>query len=577
MCSNIQNHSRFQIFCNIIIRVFMILILSWLFLLSIFGTCMINRFIGYESTTYLTDAPLLHVSAILLVFLSGYLLYLHPQKTLKILNTMQNTYILLIVHILVAVLMLAAILICRYQPVADQYGSLYSAYYFLEGNYTSWEFSGFLYTYPMLNPLVLLFLPFVALFGIEGSAVAFQVFNLAMLLLASYSLYRFCKIVGLNSAVTSILFILYLPMTFYCFFIYGNISSLSLIMLAFWKIADFLKSNRIRDAVCSAAAITGASLLKGTAIIPLFAILIILAVTAIIRKKPKLLLLLPLFFIFLSCGNLAVDLTIEGITHEKITDGLSYYGHLTMGISEGAWADGWYNGYTNNLVASCNYDLDLYAVKAENEFRNEAAKFWGNPSYFIPFLSRKTASQWNNPTFQSLWIQQEMLNHALLFKPSGKAIAPEFLCLDGSPSNMVFYFIFNLLQSLILFGSLCYFIFDAKKASLTALLPAITFIGGFLFLLFWEAKAQYTILFFVLLIPYAVFAFPSFLKRCVSLKGKKYWYRSMEVIFLGILLTGILLLSLTNAAPINDTIKLGRDDQTVFYNYYLEQFYNNYR
>lgn len=544
----------------------MILILSWLFSLSIFGTCMINRFNGYETTTYLTDAPLLHVSAILLIFLSGYLLYLHPQKMLKILNTMQNTHILLIVHILVTVLMLAAILICRYQPVADQFASLYSAHNFLEGNYTSWKFSGYLYNYPMLNPLVLLFLPFVALFGIDGGAVTFQVFNLAMLLLASYSLYRFCKIVGLNSVVTSILFILYLPMTFYCFFIYGNIASLSLIMLAFWKIADFLKANRVRDAVCSAAAVTGASLLKGTAIIPLFAILIILAATAIIQKKPKLLLLLPLFYIFLTCGNLAVNLTIESITHEKVTDGLSYYGHLTMGISEGACADGWYNGYTNNLAASCNYDLDLYAVEAENEFRYEAAKFWSNPSNFIPFLSRKTASQWNNPTFQSLWIQQEMLNQA-----------PEFLCLDGSPSNMIFYFIFNLLQSLILFGSLCYFIFDAKKASLPALLPAITFIGGFLFLFFWEAKAQYTILFFVLLIPYAVFAFPSFLKRCISLKRKKCWYRSIEVIFLGILLIGILLLSLTNAALINDTIKLGRDDQTAFYNYYLEQFYNYYR
>ena len=33
------------------------------------------------------------------------------------------------------------------------------------------------------------------------------------------------------------------------------------------------------------------------------------------------------------------------------------------------------------------------------------------------------------------------------------------------------------------------------------LLPTI-FIGGFLFHLFWEAKSQYTITYFVLLIPY---------------------------------------------------------------------------
>ena len=35
------------------------------------------------------------------------------------------------------------------------------------------------------------------------------------------------------------------------------------------------------------------------------------------------------------------------------------------------------------------------------------------------------------------------------------------------------------------------------------LLPMI-FIGGFIFHLFWEAKGQYTITYFVLLIPYCV-------------------------------------------------------------------------
>lgn len=490
---------------------------------------------------------------------------------------MQNTRFLLIIHILVAVLMLAAILICRYQPVADQFSSLYSALHLLDGNYSSWQFAGYLYTYPALNSLVLLFVPFVALFGVEGGAFAFQIFNLIMLLLASYSLYRFCKTVGLNSTVTSILFILYLPMTFYCFFIYGNMISLSLTMVAFWKIADFFKSNRIRDAIYSAVTLSIAYLIKETVLIPLIAILIIIISHAIIRKKPKYLLLLPFYLIILYCGSQAVDLTVESITHEETSPGLAYYGHLTMGISEGAWADGWYNGYTNNLIAACNYDLDLYAAESKKTFLQHAREFWSDPSYFVPFLARKTASQWNNPTFQSIWIQQEMLNHNLLLDPSAEVKSPEFLCLDGSPANMLFYFIFNLMQSIVLFWSLCFFLFDAKKVSLTSLLPAIAFIGGFLSLIICEAKAQYTILFFVFLFPYTVTGFISFMKKLINLKANKYWYRSKEVIFLGILLGSILLLSITGTAFINDTVKLGRDDQTAFYNYYLEQNYNYYR
>lgn len=571
MNSDTHNHSRLQLFCNTTIRVIMILLLGWLFYLSIFGTCMLNYCLGNETTAYLTDLPFLHISAILLIFLSGYLLFLHHHTTSRILTAMQNTHLLLIIHILVALLMLTAIFICRYQPIQDQFKCLYSAMHLLEGNYNSWKVGGHLYIYPMLNAITLLFVPFVTLFGVENAAIAFQVFNLAMLLLASYSLYRFCKSVGLKSYAASLLFILYLPMTFYCFFVYGNIASLSLSILSLWKLSDFLKGKRIRNAIISAAALAAACLLKGTAIITLIAILIFLAVSAIIQKKPKLFLLMSFFLIFLYCGNLTVNQTIKCITHEEISKGLNYYGHLGTGISEGEWADGWFNNYVSDLLLSCDYDLDLFAVKAKETFLRDAQKFWSDPSYFIPFLARKTASQWNNPTFQSIWIQQQMLIRHPPFNESFDARPQEFLCLDGSASNMIFYFTFNLLQSIILFGSLCFFCFDAKSASLTSLLPAITFIGGFLFLFFWEAKAQYTILFFVLLFPYTVSGFPAFLKRLISLKENKSWYRSKEVVFLGILLISILLLSITDTAPVNDTIKLGRADQTLYYQYYLEQ------
>lgn len=574
MCSKIQNRPRLQLFCNTIIHTLMTLILSYLFYLSVFGSSMFNAYIGDETTVYLTDQPFLHLSVILLIFLSGYLLFLHPKTTTRIFAVIQSPHFLMWIHILITVLMLIAIFVCRYQPVSDQFNCLYSAAYFFEGNYFSWETAGYLYIYPSLNGLTLLCVPFVALFGAEGGAIAFQVFNLIMLLIASYSLYRFCKSVGFNSAAVSLLFILYLPMTLYCFFVYGNVASLSLSILSLWKIADYLKGKHFKDAVCSAAALAAACLLKETAIIPLIAILIILTTSAVIQKQPKLLLLLPVYLIFLYCGSLAVDLTIENITHEEVSPGLKYYGRLTMGISEGKRADGWYNSYTINLLKDCEYDLDLYAAESKEAFWQHAQDFWSSPSYFIPFLARKTASQWNNPTFQSLWIQQQMLRRD---PPYGgfESRTPKFLCLDGSPANMIFYFIFNLLQSIILFGSLCFFFFDAKKASLTSLLPAVTFIGGFLFLFFWEAKAQYTILFFVLLFPYTVAGFLSFMRRLISLKKKKYWYRSKEVIFLSILLGSILLLSIINAAPINDTIKLGRADQTASYHYYLQQNSHN--
>ena len=144
------------------------------------------------------------------------------------------------------------------------------------------------------------------------------------------------------------------------------------------------------------------------------------------------------------------------------------------------------------------------------------------------------------------------------------------LCIDGSPVNMLFYFLFNILQSIILFGTLCYFVFDSKNASLSTLLPAVTFIGGFLFLLFWEAKAQYTILFFILLIPYSITGFQSLLHNLMLLKDNHKWYASKVTLFLA-LLAAILLLTAADTPLLKDAIKLGSNDADAYYTYYLEQ------
>ena len=48
------------------------------------------------------------------------------------------------------------------------------------------------------------------------------------------------------------------------------------------------------------------------------------------------------------------------------------------------------------------------------------------------------------------------------------------------------------------------FTIHGRQMPLHRLLLPMIFIGGFIFHLFWEAKGQYTITYFVLLIPYCV-------------------------------------------------------------------------
>lgn len=546
-------------FCNTIITFPMIFITGYLFLLSIFGDCMINAYVGYETTVYLTDSPLFQISAILLLLLICVLSNSHP-GIMQFLSRYKKG-ILIAIHIIFAVSMTAVILLVKYQPTAAQAWTLDAAQRLLNGDYSFWEHSGFNYIYPALNGLTLYLLPFVSLFGTDGAAIAYQLFNLAMLLLASRSLYGFCRETHLNAGKTALTFIVYLPIGFYIFFIYGNIASLSLSLFSIWRFTRFLSSSNKKEILLSAFTIALAISFKETALITLIAMMIILVLEGIISKQWKKFLWLPLFLVMYFLLSFATDITIEGITGETIPPARGY-GHLTMGISEGDRANGWYNDYILDTLSSCNFDYDQYEAITKKAFLQRLHTLLNDTSYTTNFLTLKTASQWNNPTFQSIWIQQQMLD--------ADSRPHNLLCIDGSPVNMLFYFLFNILQSIILFGSLCYFVFDSKDAPLSTLLPAVIFIGGYLFLLFWEAKAQYTILFFILLIPYGISGFQALLHNLILLKDNHKWYTSKVILFLGILTT-ILLLTAADTPLLKDTIKLGSNDADAYYTYYLEQ------
>ena len=61
----------------------------------------------------------------------------------------------------------------------------------------------------------------------------------------------------------------------------------------------------------------------------------------------------------------------------------------------------------------------------------------------------------------------------------------------------------NMLQTLIYAGAFLWILLGRRQMSWESLLPGMIVIGGFLFHLVWEAKGQYTVFYFFLLIPYA--------------------------------------------------------------------------
>lgn len=72
-----------------------------------------------------------------------------------------------------------------------------------------------------------------------------------------------------------------------------------------------------------------------------------------------------------------------------------------------------------------------------------------------------------------------------------------------------------MMQSIILFGSMLYAVNTLIEGTFAgaAVLP-LTFIGGFIFHLFWEGKCQYTLPYFMLLLPLSIIGFTAWQRNC---------------------------------------------------------------
>ncbi len=158
---------------------------------------------------------------------------------------------------------------------------------------------------------------------------------------------------------------------------------------------------------------------------------------------------------------------------------------------------GWYNGYNRKVYRKNKYDYEKADTKAKEEITKRLEKFKNEPSYAFDFYYKKLVSQWNNPTFQGLWINDIRKN--LNSKPFYVRDV-----LGKTPLNESLNQYMNILQTIILFGALMYIIIDYKKINGKQLFFITIFIGGFLFHILWEAKGQYTITYFLLLIPYCI-------------------------------------------------------------------------
>ena len=378
------------------------------------------------------------------------------------------------------------------------------------GNFSSFAEGGYLFRYPFQSGIVLFYYFLSFFFGV-GNYVAIQMVNVIALSCIYYTLSKLAGIFwpetkGISLTVFAT-FLLWPALFFYITYMYGTLPGLACSLAALYCAVKYIYTKKYHYAFLSSFLIGIATVLKTNCMIFLVAIICFLiyeVLDSIINHKiPLKRVLASLGFIFLLCfgvwaSNRAVNRCVENLSGHEMPEGEVMVSWIVMGLSpDAAVGPGGYTGYIGHVFVKYNYDAEKITEASVAKIQTalqEMSEDW--PNVGIPFFAKKTAFQWNDPTFISM---DRMRGRISAFDlPSAVQSI-----IDGNLSVWMSVYL-NYLQTLIWLGVLIYLVKNRKSKNIYELFGIVVFLGGFIFHMAWEASASYTVPYFVVIIPYAV-------------------------------------------------------------------------
>lgn len=507
----------FSIYRYIVLGIFLFINI-WLFLLSIFSTSRLTQDAN-EYTYYTRDYFWLHI--LILAALAAFVYFLVNRRILQHINAYytrnKKAYIKArnMCLIIIGIIGAAWVLLTQSHAGADQYYVLKAAEGLRNGDYSAFQYDGYIAKYT--NQIGLLFIEYLIGFIVgDYNYIFWQLLNVVMVVFTYklfsdiLALFNMPRLACLLAPVSGILFF---PWTLYSVFIYGNVAGLFFAALSFKYALLFIDSAdekcSVKHLLISGLAMMLSVMVKNNYLIFMIA-LIIYTVAEMLRRRNIQIILLSFAVIAGFCMQAVIPkLVIEKITGCDLNNGASSWAWIDMGLRPNAgttYADGWYNGQIAALYENNGYDTKKEAVAAKEEIKTYLELYRNDSKALVSFLSKKVASQWNNPEFQCFWITNVRGTNI-----RQSSLITGILSVKDNSAHMNYL---NILQSLILFGSLLYAIdaFFRKSFAGTTVLP-LTFIGGFIFHIFWEGKCQYTLPYFMILIPLCIMGYNNMAKR----------------------------------------------------------------
>lgn len=530
---------HFYSIVNFIIRVILAVIVFFLFLHSIFST----SFMGWvdkedgslqSRTLNIADSPWKHLFILLLItFVCILCRKIRAKRRTNIkaeedritgkgekaasYENRRKQYILKVGIIATAGILIAAvwILVTRLLPGSDPSKVCDVASRWMAGDFSAFEEGQYLFCYPFQSGIVLFYYLLSKIFG-DGNYVAMQFVNLAALTVTYYLLFRifsrFWKQERKVLLISYLALVLWLPLMFYVTYLYGILPGMACSIGAAYLALCYLDTRKWWYMFPAALLMGIATVLKMNCLIYLIAIGCFLVYDAIdilfvSKQKGKQWLVSLAFVAVMGVGvygcNEVTDAYVEHLSGYEMPEGEVMLSWVVMGLSEAPNAPGNYNGYIGNVFFDNLFDTELATEQSKADLKKIIKRMVESPiDSGVTFFARKTAYQWNDPTF----IAMERMEG----RQSTIAKAAWVRSVIEGRGRVILSVILNIVQTMIWTGMLFYLFFTRKSTNLNELLIAVVFLGGFLFHMVWESSPSYTFPYFVLLIPYAVKGFAEY-------------------------------------------------------------------
>ncbi len=515
----------FERVINILIRVILAAVVFVLFLHSIFSTSFIGQIPGddggiQDHTLNVADSPFLHLLILLAItIVSVMLCRIFRQRGIKF----RLNRALIIIAAAGFLLGTVWILVTQLYPGSDPAKVCRVAAEWREGNFSAFEQSvdgeeGYLFRYPFQSGIVLFYYLLMGLLGTENY-VGLQFVNLFALTASYYLIVRilgqFWKADNVSVALAHLALILWAPYMFYITYLYGIMPGMACSLGAVYCVVRYLETRRLWYMLPAALLMGIATVFKMNCLIYLVAagcFLVYDAVNGLLQKgqgTKKTWYMSLVFVAVMGLGvagmNRAVNSYVEHLSGYEMPEGQVMLSWVVMGLQEAPKGPGNYNGFNGNVYTESNYDTELANERSKEALKEQLRWMREAPvDHGLVFFARKTAYQWNDPTFISL--------DRMAGRKSGIERSPAVLSLIEGKGCTYLSIWLNIVQTWILTGALFYLLFTGNKAKLPELLIYVVFLGGFLFHLVWESSASYAIPYYVLLIPYAVKGFAEYIR-----------------------------------------------------------------